>query len=233
MGHDFGDGVSEAAVTIGGEFAGSTPAPLTGAGAKQKLRMRPSPNFLLLAHPRRWQVMAGEVLPCLHELRQSPGVENVSPRGADMTPAISKKLKDGWTIIPHNVIEGGYVRKFDGYRGPVHLSRWQTPRQIGLRAAKPVVDLVGYHEFLRDLLKRGIVPAPLPEVLDELVDRARSTVERLAGNTLTEAGKARHQRAVDEMHIIEIACGYRKPKPKSGPKRKRAAKPKPTEAVDG
>ena len=190
--------------------------------------MGASPNFLYLYHPNRWQVMGGEVLPVLYELRRSPGVENVSPKGGgDMSPAIGAKVRDGWVVIPHDVIPGGYVRVFDGFQGPIHLSKWETPRQVGRRAYKPKIDVEGHREFLRGLIADGVIKPPCPEILEELVSRATARVERSAPNTATEAGKAVYDRAVQELHAIEIACGTREPEPKPKPKRSRKrARPK-------
>ena len=222
MGKDFGNTTTE--------FATSTPSPLTGAGASTRLRMAPSPNFLYCHHPERWQIMNGEVLPVLHKLNRDPGVSNVSPKnGGDMSPAIGLKIKNGWTIIPHDVIPGGYVRKFDGASGPIHLTIWETPRQMGNRAYDPKVDSEGYQSFLRDLVTRGVISPPPEHVLEILVDRATSIVERAAPFTATEAGKKVYDRAVSDLHAVEVACGFRPaPKPKAKPrKRKRVAKAPP------
>ena len=219
MGHDFGTGNTTAATS---GFATSTAEALTGAGSTTRLRMPPSPNFLYCHHPERWQIMDGEVLPVLHKLEQSPGVANVSPRnGGDMSGAIGVKVKNGWTIIPHDVIPGGYVRKFEGAFGPIHLTKWETPRQHGLRAYDPKVDITGYREFLRDLMNRGVLQPPMEHILETLVERAQAAVDRSAPHTATEAGKKIHEAEIANLHAIEVACGMRQPAPKPKAKRKR------------
>lgn len=229
MGHDFSGNQSG--------YQGSQADTLTGAGSAEKLRMRPTPNFLFCHHPERWQVMNGEVLPALHKLSQDPGVANVSPRGGgDMSPAIGIKVKNGWTIIPHDVIEGGYVRKFEGAYGAIHLTKWETPRQHGLRAYDPKTDGAGYRAFLKDLLDRGVVQPPPSHILDVLISRAQACVDRAAPHTATKAGQAMYDRAVSEFHAVEVACGVRpapaKTKTKAKTKRKSRAKVKPSPVAE-
>lgn len=239
MAHNFSNTIT----TTSNGFAGSTPEPLTGTGNAERLNMPPSPNFLYIHHPNRWMIMDGEVLPALHKLHKSPGQDNVSPKnGGDMGGAIGTKVRDGWVMIPHDVIPGGYVKKFDGARGAVHLSVWETPRQVGRRVYDPETDTAGYYAFLRDLMARGIIQQPAQVVLEDIVARAQSAVDRAAAHTATEAGKAIYERELEKLHAVEIACGYRKAKPKTTRKkktgtRKRTTKPAATttdtEVVDG
>lgn len=224
--------------TTTGNFASSTANSLTGQGAVEKLRMEPSANFLYMHHPNRWQIMNGKVLPSLTKLQQVPGLNNVSPRaGGDMSSAIGMKIQNGWQIIPHDVIAGGYVKKYEGYRGAVHLSIWETPRQVGRRVYDPETNTEGYQAFLQGLVDGGVIQPASQYVLRDLVERAQQAVERSAPFTATEAGRAIHQRMVEKLEAIEIACGIRKPRPapkKRAPRKKTAAK-KATipEATDG
>ena len=229
-----------AAVSNTSGFVGSQAEPLTGAGSQQLLKMAPSPNFLFCHHPARWQIMDGELLPVLHKLLKSPGLDNVgSKNGGDLGPAIGTKIQQGWTIIPHDVIDGGYVAKFKGQRGDIHLSRWEQPRQLGNRSFDPETDTVGYYAFLRGLVARGIVQPPDGVILEEIVDRCRQDVDRAAHRTETEAGRTVYARAVKTLEAVEIACGFRealppvKPTPKAKAKRApRKPKAKPAEQVE-
>ncbi|MCK5641437.1 MAG: hypothetical protein KAJ19_11595 [Gammaproteobacteria bacterium] len=215
MGHDFSKG----------QYTGTSAEPMTASGAMEKLNLPPSANFLLCYNPMRWQIMGDEVLPCLHQLRREPGLDHVGPKnGGDMAPAIAAKLQKGWKIIPHDVIPGGYVRKFAGQRGDIHLTKWETPRQLNGRAFKTQVDREGYKAFLRDLIDRGIIEPPMPEIFDDLIARAQGKVDRAAPHTATEAGQQVYQRALQELEAVKQACGRGAPKP---PPKKRRSRAKP------
>ena len=230
MGHDFSQG----------SYSGTAAEPMTSTGVMEKLNLPPSANFLFCYNPMRWQIMGDEVLPCLHQLRKEPGVEHVGPKnGGDMAPAIAAKLAKGWRIIPHDVIPGGYVRQFAGRNGLIHLTKWETPRQLNVRVFKTQTDQDGYRAFLRDLIEHGIIDKPMPEIYEDLIARAQGKVDRAAPHTATEAGQAVYEQALQELETVKRACGQGTPKPPAKKRRSRAkpkAKAKPetaVEAVDG
>jgi hypothetical protein len=201
---------------------------MTSTGVMEKLNLPPSANFLFCHNPMRWQLMDGEVLPCLHQLRREPGLDHVSPKnGGDMAPAIAQKISKGWKIIPHDCIPGGYVRKFQGNRGDIHLTKWETPRQLNGRVFKTQTDRTGYREFLRGLIASGLIDPPVPEIFEDLISRAQAKVDRAAPHTATEAGQQVYARAVQELEMVKSACGLGAPKPAPKKRRTRAkAKPK-------
>ena len=235
MAHDFSNNTTGDAVD-GGGFQATQPASLTSGGTQPKLRMAPSPNFLFIHHPNRWQIINGELLPVLAELRQSVGQNFVGPRAnGEMSPAIAKFIEDGWTVIPHDVIPGGYVRKYDGANGAVHLTKWQTPRQHGLRALEPKTDTSGYVAFLKDLVDRQVINRPPEYVVEQLVANARAAMERAAPYTATEAGKAEYEKLKTNLEAVEVATGFRVETEVVKPKTKRTRKKATvkTENADG
>ncbi len=216
------------------QFQAEQPSSLTRTGVTPKLRMKPSPNFLYMHHPQRWQYKNGKILPLLAKLNQTPGLMNVSHKGGDMTKAIAGQIQNGWQILPHDIIEGGYVRVYDGFQGKVHLSKWETPRQHGNNSIKPATDAEGYDAFLEGLLNEGIIKPPADWVLESMVSKARDRVQRLAPYTTTEAGKNEHANALKDLEALEIACGFKKkPTPKKRPRKKPVKAAPKTEAVDG
>jgi hypothetical protein len=128
----------------------------------------------------------------LAKLRATPGVNGVDKDG-DTSGAETKHRRDHWTVIPWEVIEGGYVTEYDGVRGPVRLSRWETPRMV---AGSVVLtsDEAGYHEFLRGLVASGVVRPPDPYTVDGLRERQRIRVQE---NTKRAGSDPEAQRRLD------------------------------------
>ena len=157
----------------GPTFAGR-PAVTSSAGAP-KLNLPSNSQWWYIWHPARWQCIDGEWLPVLAKMRATPGVNGVDKDG-DTSGAETKHRREHWTVIPWDVVEGGYVTEYDGVRGPVRLSRWETPRMV---AGSVVLtsDEPGYHEFLRGLVASGVVRAPDPYTLDGLRERQRIRVQ--------------------------------------------------------
>ena len=156
----------------GPTFAGR-PAVQSTARAP-KLNLPSNSQWWYIWHPARWQCIEGEWLPVLSQLRATPGVNGVDKDG-DTSGAETKLRREHWQVIPWDIIEGGYVVEYDGVRGPVRLSRWETPRMV---AGQVVItsDESGYREFLRGLVSSGVVRPPDPHTVDALRERQRMRV---------------------------------------------------------
>lgn len=200
--------------TTGG-FAGRAAALPTTHQAR--INHDPVPAWWYTAHPSRWYCVQGEWLPLLGRLSSRPGQANVKPDG-DTSLAESLLRKEGWTILPWDVIEGGYVQVFDGVRGPVHLSRWETPRQVGAQLVI-LSDEEGYRSFLRHLLAEGIVAPPDPVVLDVLMERQAQRVNNNANRLHEPTIKARHE--ADAKLLEEMKAGRAKLDAAPAPTRRR------------
>lgn len=182
-----------------GSFAGRA-ASLPSA-QQVRLNHDPIPAWWYMAHPSRWYCVGGEWLPQLGKLSSRPGQANVKQDG-DTSLAETLARKEGWQILPWDVIEGGYVQVFDGVRGPVHLSRWEMPRQVGAQLVM-LSDEEGYRSFLRYLLAEGIVAQPDPVVLDVLIERQTQRVNNNANRLHEPLIKARHDAdasLLEQMH---------------------------------
>ena len=164
--------------TQGAAFAG-TPAVAPVAEQQALLPLKPSPRFFYIHHPARWECIEGEKgwewLPRLGKMKLTPGVNGVRQgRGThgqiDDSLARMQKEKNGWTVIPYEVIEGGYCWAYKGKRGTVHLSRWNNPKMVGNQVIMQT-DTTGYNAFRRGLIEDGHIPAPDPEMLERLMDR--------------------------------------------------------------
>lgn len=167
--------------TAGPAFAGR-PAVTTQAGAP-KLPLSPNSRWWYISHPARWQCIDGEWLPVLAQMRATPGVNGVDKDG-DTAGAETRLRREHWTVIPWDVVEGGYVVQYDGARGPVYLSRWESPRMVAGQAVVTTDD-AGYREFLRGLVANGVIRPPDPHTIDAITERQRIRVaenEKRAGH---------------------------------------------------
>jgi hypothetical protein len=175
----------------GPTFAGR-PATQTAGGAP-KLNLPTNAQWWYIWHPSRWQCIDGEWLPVLAQMRATPGVNAVDKDG-DTSGAETKLRREHWTVIPWDVIEGGYVTEYDGVRGPVRLSRWETPRMV---AGQVVItpDEAGYREFLRGLVSSGVVRAPDPYTTDAIKERQRFRVAENSKRAANDPEAARRLEA--------------------------------------
>jgi len=158
--------------------------PMAPRPQRKLLNLPPSDQFYYQWHPARWQVMDGELLPVLRTLAVTPGLRCVTSTG-DMSLASAEAAKNDWTTIPWDAVRltmperRTYVSKYEGKRGPVHLSCWETPWQVGARA-QTRTDHQGYRAWLRALMQRGIISPPAPEIVAGMIDFARAKVARNA-----------------------------------------------------
>lgn len=143
------------------------------------------PLFVLKAHPNRWQLFGEELLPSLGNIKIVPGQACVTETG-DWSMAKARAEAEGWTIIPYEVIDGGYVREHDSNRRdtnkaliPFYTDRWQKPFAV---AGRPEMerDEKGYQDFLRELIRIGMIPLPTPQFLDKFADRVKQRLIDLA-----------------------------------------------------
>ena len=169
-----------------------------------KLNMDAEPAFWFIAHPNRWQFIDGEYLPVLSRLSQRPGAKNVTKDG-DTAHAETLLRKGGWTVIPWDAVPGGYVQVFDGRGGAVHLSRWETPRQVGTQIVM-TTDTAGYYGFLRGLIADGFIAPPDQLVIEAMIEQQRQRVENNANRTHEPTVRARYERDLTKLEAMEAAA---------------------------
>jgi len=165
--------------------------------------MDAEPAWWYIAHPNRWQFLDGEWLPVLSRLSQRPGAKNVTKDG-DTAHAETLLRKGGWSIIPWDAVDGGYVTVYDGRNGPVHLSRWETPRQVGTQVVM-TTDQDGYRAFLRGLIADGYVAPMDPMVADAMIESQRQRVENNANRLHEPTVKARYDRDLAKLTAMQAA----------------------------
>ncbi len=167
--------------------------------------------FLYFAHPERWQILDGEVLPMLGKLKLQPGVMGVQ-RGRERG-AVNLRLarvaceERGRTIIPVSSVPdahvtpgepASYLRTVDTVGGAVVLSRYEQAF-AGSSATK--CDRPRWVEFLRHQVDSGVV-APAPTwVLERMRDARRKTLERMEANGSTN--KTKSERLQAEIDVLD------------------------------
>lgn len=226
------DAQPAAAPTAQASYQG-TPAATPTAVQQALLPLKPQPRFYYMAHPSRWECIetdkGWEWLPRLGKLKLTPGTNAVRQgRGrhgqVDDSLAIITKQKAGWTVIPYEVIEGGYCWRYEGRKGAVHLSRWAQPKQVGNQTIMQT-DTDGYNAFRSMLLADGHIPAPDPEMLSIIRDRQLKEVNEAAAKAHIPAIAAQLQAGQDALEGMTIATakalGLEAPKKKRGPGRPR------------
>lgn len=175
-------------VSEGEEFA---PAERANKGG---VRLPPSRPFHLAAHPMRWDVIDGEVLPELVPIHWVDGL-NGQTHG-NYRRALADAERRGWTVIPHNVDKKNghntYVRKHpvehNGRTGHVYLDRFtQCFRGTGMLRTKGKE----YRAWLQSLIKREIIPLPPIYRVEALAEQKRnlaaSYAKRAVGNPIAQA----------------------------------------------
>lgn len=182
-----------------GRVVGNT---ATSTRKKRLTECEPSKPFLFFAHPERWGIMHGAVVPLLGTLRFIPGVNNVSVTG-DPAMAIAKKLKEGWIEIPWNVRgkKTSYLRCHEGTKGDVYMSEWETPH-VGSKVI--TTNQAGYVEFLVSLVEDDVVPEPEMYVLEKLKAAAVKRAEDYGAKAhASPRFKMAAERALEDVELIE------------------------------
>ncbi len=189
MAHNFGK------TSMDGAIVGAPPTQPTQQ--QTVLNHPPSARWWYQHHPARWYVTDGCLLPLLGKLVGEPGVNGVT-KNADIGPAQLAASRRGWTLIPWSVVDGGYVRAFQGRRGTVHLSIFETPKIVGNRTIIKH-DHAGYRQFLKDLLNSGVIPPIDPDILDGLIEDKRNSYQSAVSENRSEAAAV----LLDEIAVME------------------------------
>ena len=158
---------------------GSAPAPLnTPTDQRPKPRLDPSPRFVLLAHPNRYTVMCGRLIPQLKRFVLEPGVNGVDKHGA-WHGALASQVQRGWILIPENVDGEGttYLRVDEVAQGQRHRLKWE---QVWAGSNRIGSNEQGYADWAATLVSRGLVPPAPIHVLESLVERFTAGIEQLA-----------------------------------------------------
>jgi hypothetical protein len=186
-------------------------------GPNRAPRLTKRAPFLYFAHPERWQILDGDILPLLGKLKLQPGVMGVqrgrAPGAVNLRLARVACEERGRTIIPvdsvppTHVAPGeapSYLRTIDSTSGPVVLSRYA---QAFAGSAVTKCNKVEWAEFLRHQISAGVVdPAPT-WVLERMRDSRAKSLERMESNQSTN--RAKRERLQAEVDVLDAMIAER------------------------
>lgn len=158
---------------------GFVPAFGNGAPKEPVPMVEPAPQFLLKAHPERWTVMDGQVIPSLAKLLLVSGVNNclwnARTKSWHWHPTKAQSEERGWTIIPVDAVP------------PKHIAPGQPKSYLCNPKGRPDVfatiytrfypgskqqdvDTVRYLEFCQHLETAGYIQPPPVYVLEKMLE---------------------------------------------------------------
>lgn len=178
-------------------YASYTPE-LGSTGREAPVPTMPSTAaFMLMAHPKRWTVIGGQVVPQFSRLALKSGVNGVESRrqgdGKErliLTEARINAEAGGWTIIPFEAVPPNHVRP--GAR-PSYLRQPKGRPDVTLllyERCYPGDSAIGtdeprYLEFCQHLIDSGVIAPPPVYILESMLAKAQH-------NANATADKARH-----------------------------------------
>jgi len=172
-------------------------------------KIEPCPPFFYMHHPNRWAVLGGKLRPSLGQLPLEPGLNGASD--GDFEVAFTQKRREGWTIIPHDVMGGSYVRRHRARRGHAHLPRWVRVFGNSSTMVPNNEGPDGYFAFLDALMalpeshQSHIAPAEL-HALMPMADYLRGAMERSASAIAKDPRmKSRAERFRADLDVVEAA----------------------------
>lgn len=136
--------------------------------------------FVFVAHPNKWEFLVtkrapqGEWLPQLNPFALMPGANRVG-EGGDMGLAALWLSQNRFVQVARALgPDGDYVREFDVVAGPtgkirrVYYSVWDH-LQVSDGIASRIFNMVGYRQWLRQLVTNGHIRRPSLAVIGRLV----------------------------------------------------------------
>jgi hypothetical protein len=174
------------------------------------------PDFRLMYHPKRWSFhltddgSSGEWLPYLGSLPFIPGVNAVDKDG-DVSLAYAEKMRKGWIVIEP---ASDYIATYDARPLPsgkvptIHLPIWMVPTSLG-NEVRVKYDKETHHQFLRDLVASGRLPALDPDAAEIIRNRIQDEHDRDDGDSAGDGKAARRAAAAAKvlaaMDTVEVA----------------------------
>lgn len=188
-------------------------------------RVPGSPAFLFKAHPHRWTVENGRLVPVLGKLKFLPGVAgcDADPRSGKprIAPARMEAEEGGWTVIPFDRIPDAhaapgqaksYLRTVDG-RPDLVISIYD---RVYPGSDRVECDLPRWYEFCDYLVQTGTIQPPSSHVLRNMLDRLRSHRDARAAKAVTSPGARAEVTAIEQnIAVIEAELARRTEAPQT------------------
>jgi len=185
-------------------------------------------------HPSQWDLLTDgksyELLPKLTQFQLIAGLNGIKSRqggGIEATLAKVAMMEKGWVFIEASKGgDSGYLREFDGIRGPVYSDRWTTPRRLGTGPKGKVIwdhDKANFDDFRRSLLKDGTIAVPEPSTLDFLITLKEKRVQRKTNTAHIPHIQRKVEELIEEKQALETIKSTKKTKVAKAAKKKKAA----------
>ena len=150
-------------------------------------RVEASVAFMLKAHPNRWTVLGGQVVPLFGRLVLQPGINGVQRIGTRLNASEARATAEdrGWKLIPFEAVPAH------------HVAPGQQPSYLYCPEGRPDATLllyqrcypgsersdcdeVRYLEFCAHLETAGIINPPALWVLEQLAEKLHREADALA-----------------------------------------------------
>lgn len=188
-------------------------------------RVPGAPAFLFKAHPARWTVENGRLVPVLGKLKFLPGVSACDADARTGKPRIASARVEaeegGWTIIPADRIPDAhaapgqaksYLRSVDG-RPDLVISIYD---RVYPGSDRIECDLPRWYEFCDYLVDSGTIAPPSSHVLRNMLDRLRAHRDARAAKAVTAPSvKAEVSMIEKNIAVIEAELARRAESPQA------------------
>lgn len=172
------------------------------------LDMEPTPPFRYKFHPERWGIIDGDWLPILGTMRLVAGVNGVEEKNGhlNLTRAKVNLEINGWKLLDLDVYPdggpSGYLAAYQGKKGPIHVSVFETPIGSGKNVAFRRDEKL-YADFLRSLISEGYIPGPDPMVIEKLIENQKVLVGRIASKPTVKTSPIVEQELKNAQELLD------------------------------
>jgi hypothetical protein len=187
------------------------------AESPQSVRYEPSPPFLLVWAPLRYQLDAdGEIIPQLGKMPIEPGINGVNARGGYAVAKAAQAERGRLVLDPGEHYctaadtpdgQPGYLRATQTAAGPYHHTPWE---RLEVHAGQGTIiehDPEGYRAWLRALVDRGHIPEVHPSVVARLRDRTEATLDSASARGESRGQKAAVELAKRQLDALDKRAG--------------------------
>lgn len=154
-------------------------------------RISPAAPWIFAAHPSRWIVLAGELVPYLRKVTLRAGVERVNidrkTGKVHFADTRAKLEQEGWILVPYSAAPDGnsYLKQVttrlsNGEQAEATISVFERAVP-GAKKTRP--DLRGYVAWLKGLVASGLIPPCDPFIAENMADRSRAVLAKLEATT--------------------------------------------------
>lgn len=144
-------------------------------GGQSLPAVRPRPPVQLFYGVGQWTASDGHLLPVVEALQVLPGLDGVE-RSGSLATAVAVRSERGRQPIPQDWAtaedtpdgQPGYLRAMPVRGGTYHYLAWDQPQVTRRGTLSDRGDPAAYRHWLQELVRRGRIPPPTRDELEEL-----------------------------------------------------------------